>query len=107
MWMLRRRIINARVLYMKMFARKRIRLSGENRPPDLQKFARNFIALVMRQKYAVGCCLLWIAPSDYINKNAPAGEPVESGRHARSNRRRHDAWPHRDQKLQPLCAGHQ
>ena len=75
--------------------------------PYGQEFACHFVALIVGEKNAVGGRLVRIAAGDYVDQHPALGEPIEGRGHARCQRGRHDARPHRNQKLEPLGARHQ
>ena len=61
------------------------------------------LATVVPKEVAVLRELVQVAARDDVQEDAPAGEPVEAGRHACRDGRRDEAGPERHEELDALC----
>ena len=77
-------------------------LAGEQRGVNVEKFAGHLVAFVMIEKDAVAAVFGRVAAGDDIDQQPALRHAIERRRHARRNRRRLQAGPHRDEIPQPL-----
>ena len=74
------------------------RLAGEQRLVGMQELAGDLVALGMADEDAVALVLDRVAAGDDVDQQAPVRQPVEGRGHARRDRRRLQARPHRDEE---------
>ena len=95
------------VLYVQVLAFKVDGLTLQHPAPDFQKLIRHFVAFAVAEETAVTAVFIRVAAGHHVNQQAPAGQPVQGGRHARRHGRRDDPRANRHQITQALGQRHQ
>ena len=83
------------------------RLAREQTRVDVQKLVGDHVTLVVGEEDAVALVFRRIAAGDDVDEQASPGKTVQRRRHARRDRRRLQAGPHRHQEAQPLGQRHE